>query len=87
LRKGYRSFAGTASERLLGLRFGEGLRGRRVRVANECVPIHGAYRFIKDYPAERFYRDVKLCAITHCDCAAMVGEEMARSLKRRTRLV
>jgi alkylation response protein AidB-like acyl-CoA dehydrogenase len=34
-----------------------------VRCANECVQIHGGYGFIKDYPAEKFYRDVKLCTI------------------------
>jgi alkylation response protein AidB-like acyl-CoA dehydrogenase len=34
-----------------------------VHVANECVQIHGGYGFIKDYPAEKFYRDVKLCQI------------------------
>jgi alkylation response protein AidB-like acyl-CoA dehydrogenase len=34
-----------------------------VRVANEAVQIHGGYGFIKDYPAEKFYRDVKLCTI------------------------
>jgi alkylation response protein AidB-like acyl-CoA dehydrogenase len=34
-----------------------------VLVANECVQIHGGYGFIKDYPAEKFYRDVKLCTI------------------------
>ena len=34
-----------------------------VRVANECVQIHGGYGFIKDYPAEKFYRDSKLCTI------------------------
>ena len=34
-----------------------------VRNANECVQIHGGYGFIKDYPAEKFYRDVKLCTI------------------------
>jgi alkylation response protein AidB-like acyl-CoA dehydrogenase len=34
-----------------------------VRVANECVQIHGGYGFTKDYPAEKFYRDVKLCTI------------------------
>ena len=33
------------------------------RVANECVQIHGGYGFIKDYPAEKYYRDVKLCTI------------------------
>jgi alkylation response protein AidB-like acyl-CoA dehydrogenase len=34
-----------------------------VRVASECVQIHGGYGFIKDYPAEKYYRDVKLCTI------------------------
>jgi alkylation response protein AidB-like acyl-CoA dehydrogenase len=34
-----------------------------VRICNECVQIHGGYGFIKDYPAERYYRDVKLCTI------------------------
>jgi alkylation response protein AidB-like acyl-CoA dehydrogenase len=27
------------------------------------VQIHGGYGFIKDYPAEKFYRDVRLCPI------------------------
>jgi len=34
-----------------------------VRVASEAVQIHGGYGFIKDYPVEKFYRDVKLCTI------------------------
>jgi hypothetical protein len=34
-----------------------------VRAANESVQIHGGYGFIKDFPAEKFYRDVKLCTI------------------------
>jgi alkylation response protein AidB-like acyl-CoA dehydrogenase len=34
-----------------------------VKAANESVQIHGGYGFIKDYPAEKFYRDVKLCTI------------------------
>jgi alkylation response protein AidB-like acyl-CoA dehydrogenase len=34
-----------------------------VRIANEAVQIHGGYGFIKDYPAEKYYRDVKLCTI------------------------
>lgn len=33
------------------------------RVAEESIQIHGGYGFIKDYPAEKFYRDVKLCTI------------------------
>ncbi len=34
-----------------------------VRVANDAVQIFGGYGFVKDYPAEKFYRDVKLCTI------------------------
>ena len=34
-----------------------------VRVANEALQVHGGYGFIKDYPAEKYYRDVKLCTI------------------------
>ena len=34
-----------------------------VRVADEAVQIHGGYGFLKDYPVEKFYRDVKLCTI------------------------
>jgi alkylation response protein AidB-like acyl-CoA dehydrogenase len=34
-----------------------------VSVCNEAVQIHGGYGFIKDYPVEKFYRDVKLCTI------------------------
>ena len=34
-----------------------------VRAADECVQIHGGYGFVKDYPAEKFFRDVKLTTI------------------------
>jgi hypothetical protein len=34
-----------------------------VKICDECVQLHGGYGFIKDYPAEKFYRDVKLCTI------------------------
>jgi alkylation response protein AidB-like acyl-CoA dehydrogenase len=34
-----------------------------VRVAEDGVQIHGGYGFVKDYPAEKFFRDVKLCTI------------------------
>jgi alkylation response protein AidB-like acyl-CoA dehydrogenase len=34
-----------------------------VRVANEAVQIFGGYGYIKDYPAEKYYRDAKLCTI------------------------
>ncbi len=33
------------------------------RVANEAVQIHGGYGFIKEFPVEKFYRDVKLLTI------------------------
>ena len=33
------------------------------KAASEAVQIHGGYGFIKDYPVEKFYRDVKLCTI------------------------
>src|SRR3569833_364335 len=34
-----------------------------VWIANEAVQIHGGYGFIKDYPVEKFYSDVRLCTI------------------------
>jgi len=34
-----------------------------VKVANLAVQIHGGYGFTKDFKAEKFYRDVKLCTI------------------------
>ena len=34
-----------------------------VRVTNEALQVFGGYGFIKDYPVEKFYRDVKLCTI------------------------
>ena len=33
------------------------------RAANEAVQIFGGYGFVKDYPVEKFYRDVKLLTI------------------------
>jgi alkylation response protein AidB-like acyl-CoA dehydrogenase len=33
------------------------------RICDEGLQIHGGYGFIKDYPAEKFYRDVRLCTI------------------------
>lgn len=32
-------------------------------ITNEAVQIFGGYGFTKDYPVEKFYRDVKLCTI------------------------
>lgn len=34
-----------------------------VKLANEAVQIFGGYGFTKDYPVEKYYRDVKLCTI------------------------
>jgi len=34
-----------------------------VRACTEGIQIHGGYGFTKDYPAEKFFRDVKLCTI------------------------
>jgi alkylation response protein AidB-like acyl-CoA dehydrogenase len=34
-----------------------------VRLTDDCVQIHGGYGFVKDYPAEKYFRDVKLLTI------------------------
>ena len=34
-----------------------------VEVANDGVQIFGGYGYTKDYPAEKYYRDAKLCTI------------------------
>jgi alkylation response protein AidB-like acyl-CoA dehydrogenase len=34
-----------------------------VRIADDCVQIHGGYGFVKDYAAEKYFRDVKLTTI------------------------
>lgn len=34
-----------------------------VRICDQAVQLFGGYGFIKDYPVEKFYRDVKLCTI------------------------
>jgi alkylation response protein AidB-like acyl-CoA dehydrogenase len=34
-----------------------------VRIADRAVQIHGGYGYIKDFPVEKYYRDVKLCTI------------------------
>jgi alkylation response protein AidB-like acyl-CoA dehydrogenase len=34
-----------------------------VKAADDCVQIHGGYGFVKDYPAEKYFRDVKLVTI------------------------
>jgi hypothetical protein len=34
-----------------------------VKAADDCVQVHGGYGFVKDYPAEKYFRDVKLTTI------------------------
>lgn len=34
-----------------------------VEASNHAVQIHGGYGFTKDYPAEKYFRDAKLCTI------------------------
>jgi alkylation response protein AidB-like acyl-CoA dehydrogenase len=34
-----------------------------VRVSEEAIQIHGGYGYTKDYPAEKYWRDSKLCTI------------------------
>ncbi len=32
-------------------------------MTDRAIQIHGGYGFTKDYPVEKYYRDVKLCTI------------------------
>ena len=34
-----------------------------VRTADRALQIFGGYGYVKDFPVEKFYRDVKLCTI------------------------
>jgi alkylation response protein AidB-like acyl-CoA dehydrogenase len=34
-----------------------------VRVSTEAVQVFGGYGYTKDFPAEKYYRDSKLCTI------------------------
>ncbi len=34
-----------------------------VKICNEAVQVFGGYGYVKDYPVEKFYRDIKLCTI------------------------
>jgi alkylation response protein AidB-like acyl-CoA dehydrogenase len=33
------------------------------RAADRALQVHGGYGYIRDYPVERYYRDVRLCEI------------------------
>src|SRR5207249_2753414 len=34
-----------------------------LRATGEAVQVFGGYGFVRDYPVEKYYRDVRLCAI------------------------
>ena len=34
-----------------------------VKITEQAIQIHGGYGFIKEFPVEKFYRDVKLTTI------------------------
>ncbi len=52
-----------------------------VEVSNESVQIHGGYGFTKDYPAEKFFRDAKLCTIGE-GTSAIQKMVIAREIKK-----
>jgi alkylation response protein AidB-like acyl-CoA dehydrogenase len=33
------------------------------RVISDAIQIHGGYGYLRDYPVERIYRDVRVCQI------------------------
>lgn len=52
-----------------------------VEVSNESVQIHGGYGFTKDFPAEKFFRDAKLCTIGE-GTSAIQKMVIAREIKK-----
>jgi alkylation response protein AidB-like acyl-CoA dehydrogenase len=52
-----------------------------VYAANESVQIHGGYGFTKDFPAEKFFRDAKLCTIGE-GTSAIQKMVIAREIKK-----
>lgn len=52
-----------------------------VKVSNESVQIHGGYGFTKDFPAEKFFRDAKLCTIGE-GTSAIQKMVIAREIKK-----
>ncbi len=57
-----------------------------VRASNEAVQIFGGYGFIKEYPAEKFYRDAKLGTIGE-GTSEILRLVIARDILRQTRTV
>lgn len=54
-----------------------------VEVADKALQIFGGYGYIKDFPAEKFYRDMKLCTIgegTSEIQRVVIARELLRSL-------
>lgn len=52
-----------------------------VYASNESVQIHGGYGFTKDFPAEKFFRDAKLCTIGE-GTSAIQKMVIAREIKK-----
>src|SRR5204863_117887 len=58
-----------------------------VKAADDCVQIHGGYGFVKDYPAEKYFRDGKLLTIGRRDrpAARCLGQGCGADRDRRRR--
>jgi alkylation response protein AidB-like acyl-CoA dehydrogenase len=52
------------------------------RVAYQAVQLHGGYGYMREFPVERFFRDVRLWTIAS-GTSEMMREIIARSLMRR----
>ncbi|MFD2743209.1 MULTISPECIES: acyl-CoA dehydrogenase family protein [Sphingobacterium] len=52
-----------------------------VKVSNESVQIHGGYGFTKDFAAEKYFRDAKLCTIGE-GTSAIQKMVIAREIKK-----
>ncbi|SJN21688.1 acyl-CoA dehydrogenase family protein [Sphingobacterium sp. JB170] len=55
-----------------------------VEVSNESVQIHGGYGFTKDFPAEKYFRDAKLCTIGEGTSAIqrmVISREIGKDVK------
>ncbi|MBD1433312.1 acyl-CoA dehydrogenase family protein [Sphingobacterium sp. DN00404] len=55
-----------------------------VEVSNQSVQVHGGYGFTKDYPAEKYFRDAKLCTIGE-GTSAIQKMVIAREIKKDVR--
>ncbi len=57
-----------------------------VRVSNEAVQLYGGYGFIKEYPAEKYFRDAKLATIGE-GTSEILRLVIARDILKQTRTV